>query len=914
MYEGAHWIMDSNSNGEALTILQDMESRYGLDFTSMDYYQELTIDSNRLTSDKNYIGGIKGEGMGINDLQFTIYSNFTYLLNVPIALNLISNEILRNHNINEEINVYYHPLVSKPESYHDLDDLKLIDFDPKNNRKYSDIFLIISVCIILSLPMSIYGPLTIKEREDGIVHQLFLNGTKRINYWIGVMVSDLATFTIPIIIITLIINISGTFIFSFIILPFTLVVIFLWMVASLLYQYVISYVFKKYENISAFLIILNTIICVITGIYSYNFNNNNYDVFKGDGKPYNSPEYNFFFYILLFLYTPSTITIFLTKMVMCSYALSDVTKIEDVFNFIKSDEGYKILYNSTLSYYDKSNELSYAYFHRRHPTIIDIIKSDKHITIGLLILIFLILFYTLFLYFFEQSKSQRYRINKIYSIKERKRLDQILMNGPKDVYNEWKKVKESLSNNSLNNKDKINDNRDHNEDNKKGKENDDNKLNEKGKGKDPTEDNEKGKGKDPTEDNEKGKGKDPTEDNEKGKGKDPTEDNEKGKGKDPTEDNEEGKGKDPTEDNEKGNHKKNDNMVLKVYELNKEITPLSLKTREIKEILIKKSSSENVNTNDNRIIYDKNNKKFINRVIDDISFGVNDGECLGLLGPNGSGKTTIISMITGIRSHTHGQVFFREKDLNKSNLVDLSLGYCSQNDALWESLTIRETIEFYLNICGHPKENIPRYTRALVEICGIEKHIKKKVSELSGGTRRKLSLIISICSSPRYLILDEPSTGIDAFSRRYMWKLVNELRKTCNTSIILTTQSTEEAEALCDRIAILIKGRLVCINTPSILKMKHNHRYTLDVFTHSPQEFEAFVKENNLFGLEPEEDYQVESTSIGYQKYFVKMKTENIPNVFLLMEKAKEERLINQYNFGQYSLEQIFNHLINTIR
>ncbi|OUM57886.1 hypothetical protein PIROE2DRAFT_48390 [Piromyces sp. E2] len=312
------------------------------------------------------------------------------------------------------------------------------------------------------------------------------------------------------------------------------------------------------------------------------------------------------------------------------------------------------------------------------------------------------------------------------------------------------------------------------------------------------------------------------------------------------------------------------------------------------------------------MIFDKKKKRFINRIVDDVTLGVNMSECLGLLGPNGAGKTTCISMITGLLSHTHGIVKYGQKDLSETDMADLSLGFCSQHDSLWKLLTVKETVEFYLNICGYPRQEVPRYSKALIEACGIESHRNKKVSEISGGTKRKLSLIIAICSSPSYLILDEPSAGMDPFTRRYMWKLISELKRVRETATILTTHSTEEAEALCDRIAILIKGRLVCVDTPRSIKMNHSNTYTLEVFTSNPNEFEKiYVKKHNIFGLDSLENYTVES-SMSYQKYSVEMKTENIARVFAMMEYAQEHGLVSQYNFGQYSLEQVFINFVNT--
>ncbi|OUM69508.1 hypothetical protein PIROE2DRAFT_38181 [Piromyces sp. E2] len=315
---------------------------------------------------------------------------------------------------------------------------------------------------------------------------------------------------------------------------------------------------------------------------------------------------------------------------------------------------------------------------------------------------------------------------------------------------------------------------------------------------------------------------------------------------------------------------------------------------------------------DDRITFDPHKNLYINRIVDDVTFGVNEGECLGLLGPNGAGKTTSISMITGLLSHTHGNIVYGTHSLNCTEMADLSLGYCAQHDALWSLLTVKETLHFYLNICGYPKNEIPKYAKAMIEACGIESHTNKRVNEISGGTKRKLSLLIAICSSPSYLILDEPSAGMDPFTRRYMWKLISELKKVRETATILTTHSTEEAEALCERIAILIKGRLVCVDTPKSIKMNHSNRYTLEVFTDNPEQFEQeYVKNQNLFNLGPDdENYELES-SMNYQKYSVKMNSESIANVFSVMENAKENGIISQYNFGQYSLEQVFINFVN---
>jgi len=276
---------------------------------------------------------------------------------------------------------------------------------------------------------------------------------------------------------------------------------------------------------------------------------------------------------------------------------------------------------------------------------------------------------------------------------------------------------------------------------------------------------------------------------------------------------------------------------------------------------------------DCRITYDEENRKYVQSIIEDVTFGVNNHECVCILGPNGAGKTTAISIITGNISYDFGTVKYGQKDLNdyKNKLNELSIGYCAQFDSLWDLLTVKETIDFYLNICGYPQKEIPKYTNALIEACDIKIHADKKICEISGGTKRKLSFITAFCSSPDFLILDEPSAGMDPFTRRYMWKIISDLKKIRETATILTSHSVEEAEALSDRIAILIKGKLVCIDTSKNIKMKNNdNHYFLEIFSNNSEQFEKeIVKGRNIFGLESNEDYKCES-SFNHQKYYVK--------------------------------------------
>jgi len=806
LYEDVKWFKDVSSSSEVIDKMQ-RQSKFTID--TKDYANELTNASGKLTPDQSYIGGFKEIG---ND-QFLIYHNTTYGLALPVAVNSLYNALLEQNNIKDRISVTFKPFdiyIAKSE-----DENGFINSLPEMMKLVLEPVLIVALAMAISLPISLYGPFTVKEREDGITHQLFLNGTKRVNYWIGVLISDLICVVVPITIIGIVAYIEEISIFHPKVIAYTIVITIFWGISSLLHQYLVSFFFKKYEKASILFVILNPILSLGTGIYAMII-----AIIVGVAKESNADidedvkskidTYQYICYIILILYAPVSIVLFYTKISIFITARKISIKEGDILSFIMSKEYLEIMKDNSLSETEKSEKVSRAFFDMRTPTLSDLLKSKDSFIVLALIALFLIALYAVLLFFLEHRKEKLLKKNKSYSASERETLDRKLLEGPKDVYNEWKRVQQSVD------------------------------------------------------------------------------------------------GANP-----------NNNIALKVYELNKDYSATLNELRKQNAERQKKEKLENdkgesaFQKMDNRIIYNSKTKKYINRIVDDVTFGVNVGECLGLLGPNGAGKTTSISMITGLLSHTHGKVLYGNLDLNETEMADLSLGYCSQHDSLWKLLTVKETIYFYLNICGYPKKDIPQYTKALIEACGIENHANKKVSEISGGTKRKLSLIVAICSSPSYLILDEPSAGMDPFTRRYMWKLISELKKARETATILTTHSTEEAEALCERIAILIKGRLVCVDTPSSIKMNHSNRYTLEVFTNHPDQFEEqVVKQGNLFG--PDVPYELEST-ISYQKYTVTMKIENIANVFALMEQAKEYGLISQYNFGQYSLEQVFINFVNNV-
>ncbi|ORX51392.1 hypothetical protein BCR36DRAFT_325611 [Piromyces finnis] len=817
LYENGKWFKDTNSSGQGLEIIDKINNSLRKPLESEDYENNLTISSGKLTPDINYIGGFKSIGNDNKNLEFVIYKNATYFYSDAIGLNALNNAILDYYNVKEQIATAFKPfsIVINANEYNENDKDDMINIAPELLKMILEPVLIVGMALAISVSISIYGPLIVKEREDGITHQLYLNGTKHLSYWVGVLLSDSICILFP----TLLIGVVGYFndisIYNLKIVIYTIVATLLWIIGSLLNQYIISYMFKKYERASTLFIIINPILSLFIGIYALVIAiiSNTVDNLNGNNEETsNSTKSQYIFYGALVLYFPAAIIYIYTKLSTYIIIKKITMNSSDIVSFMTSDDVIKIM-NSSLDSNEKGKEISKLFFDKKMPTLTDLLKLKEGFVTLIIVAIVIIIIYTLILVFIEKEKDKNIKKNKSYTANERKRLDEKIMEGPNDVKNEWKKIQQSLDGSNQNN-----------------------------------------------------------------------------------------------------------NIALKIYELNKSfnITIEEMRKRNKKNKESKDGKENNKNEKsafqrmDDRVTFDKATKKYNNRIVDDVTFGVNVGECLGLLGPNGAGKTTSISMITGILSHTHGKIVYGNHDLNETKISDLSLGYCSQHDSLWKLLTVKETIQFYLNICGYPKKDIPHFTKALTEACGIEIHRNKKVREISGGTKRKLSLIIAICSSPNYLILDEPSAGMDPFTRRYMWKLITELKNSRETATILTTHSTEEAEALCDRIAILIKGRLVCIDTPRSIKMNHNNCYTLEVFTDHPEQFEKEVVKNcNLFG--PGETYELESF-INYQKYTVTMKIENIANVFSVMEEAKENGIVKQYNFGQYSLEQVFINFVNNTK
>ena len=202
-----------------------------------------------------------------------------------------------------------------------------------------------------------------------------------------------------------------------------------------------------------------------------------------------------------------------------------------------------------------------------------------------------------------------------------------------------------------------------------------------------------------------------------------------------------------------------------------------------------------------------------------VSFEVADGEIFGLLGPNGAGKSTLIRMMTTLIPVTAGRALVAGHDVTKEpNAVRNMIGVIPQALTSDQDLTVGENLSIYAKLYSVPKVEREKNIAAVLEAVDLTKWRDAQTKTLSGGMRRRLEIARGLVHNPRIFFLDEPTTGLDPVSRIAVWEMLNNLKKTRNLTMLLTTHYMEEADRLCDRIAIVDHGNLVALGTPVELK------------------------------------------------------------------------------------------------
>lgn len=223
-------------------------------------------------------------------------------------------------------------------------------------------------------------------------------------------------------------------------------------------------------------------------------------------------------------------------------------------------------------------------------------------------------------------------------------------------------------------------------------------------------------------------------------------------------------------------------------------------------------------------------KRFGNfTAVDGISFDVGRGEIFGFLGANGAGKTTAMRMLCGLSMPTSGTALVAGYDLyTESEKIKKSIGYMSQKFSLYEDLTIRENIRFYGGIYGLNDAQIKMKTDFMLDHLKMGEHKNKLVKSLPLGWRQKLSFSVSMLHEPGVVFLDEPTGGVDPITRREFWTMIYEAAHQ-GTTVFVTTHYMDEAE-YCDRVSIMVDGRIEAMDTPAKLKQQFNASGMTDVF------------------------------------------------------------------------------------
>lgn len=218
------------------------------------------------------------------------------------------------------------------------------------------------------------------------------------------------------------------------------------------------------------------------------------------------------------------------------------------------------------------------------------------------------------------------------------------------------------------------------------------------------------------------------------------------------------------------------------------------------------------------------------RAVDDLSLAIQKGELFGLLGPNGSGKTTTINCLCGLVKPNRGSMkvagFDVARELDKVRAI---LGISPQETAVYSHLSGRENIEFFGSLYSAPKRLTAENTESLVQRLGLASDADRRLGKYSGGMKRRVSIAMALVHDPQVIFLDEPTVTMDPQSRRAMWDVIREL-KVKGKTVVLTTHYMEEADALCDRVGIIDHGKLIELGTPGDLKTKYGANTLEDVF------------------------------------------------------------------------------------
>ena len=267
------------------------------------------------------------------------------------------------------------------------------------------------------------------------------------------------------------------------------------------------------------------------------------------------------------------------------------------------------------------------------------------------------------------------------------------------------------------------------------------------------------------------------------------------------------------------------------------------------------------------------------KAVDGISFSVKKGTCFGLLGPNGAGKTTAIEIIEGITASDGGSILYKNRPIGRDFHKETGIQF--QATALQEFLTVKETLLLFHKLYPNPSN-----FDEIVEECSLKNLLSRDNRKLSGGQRQRLLVAIALVNQPELLFMDEPTTGLDPQARRNFWNMVEKI-KLRNTTLILTTHYMEEADFLCDEIAIMDKGKIIAYGEPKQLIAQHFKEVVLEL----PED----EVKNHTLNIPMEYEFK-----FGYLEIY----THDIPTALNLL---KEQNIsLDKLKIRPFNLEDLF--------
>ncbi|CAL8279233.1 unnamed protein product [Lota lota] len=291
--------------------------------------------------------------------------------------------------------------------------------------------------------------------------------------------------------------------------------------------------------------------------------------------------------------------------------------------------------------------------------------------------------------------------------------------------------------------------------------------------------------------------------------------------------------------------------------------------------------------------------------VDRICVGVPPGECFGLLGVNGAGKTTTFKMLTGDSDVSAGEATVAGYSI-LSDILDVhqNMGYCPQFDAIDELLTGREHLYLYARLRGVPESEIARVAEWGIQKLGLTEYADRCAGTYSGGNKRKLSTAIAMIGCPALVLLDEPTTGMDPHSRRFLWNAIMSIIQD-GRAVVLTSHSMEECEALCTRLAIMVNGTFKCLGTIQHLKYKFGDGYvvTMKIRSSVPGASpdlgpaESFMESSFAGCVQREKHYNTLQYEIA---------SSSLARIFQLVAANKDRLSIEDYSVSQTTLDQVF--------